>query len=198
MNIPWISILTSRSTWIVTIGQWGHAWSIYTVITQSPTYFKHIHGMSISLVGVISGIPYILKMIFGYLFAIFCDYFISTKKLSHGNARKLGMVFCSIVHGVFIVGIGCSGCDIILALVFLILAITVHGAVSAGSLASIIDMSPNFSGIILGISSVFSASTGFLSPIVVSYLTDDNVCTFWLYLLRCLTLHIKKIDLFHA
>lgn len=182
MDIPWKQILTSRSTWIVTIGQWGHAWSMNTILTQSPIYLKHIHGMSISMVGILSGLPYILKMIFGYIFAIVCDYSLRTKKLSFENVRKLGIIFCSIIHGVFIVAIGCSGCNIVFVLVFLILAVSMHGAVSAGPLASIIDMSPNFSDIILGISSAFSASTGFLSPIVVSHLTSNNVRGFFIFL----------------
>jgi MFS family permease len=53
-----------------------------------------------------------------------------------------------------------------------------NGAVSSGALASVVDISPNFAGISLGINSTFSTLTGFISPIIVGYLTigqQDNV-----------------------
>lgn len=46
-----------------------------------------------------------------------------------------------------------------------------HGAVSSGALASVVDISPNFAGISLGINSSFSVFTGFISPVIVGYLT---------------------------
>jgi MFS family permease len=46
-----------------------------------------------------------------------------------------------------------------------------HGAVSSGALASVVDVGPNFAGVSLGINSSFSVLTGFISPHVVGYLT---------------------------
>lgn len=46
-----------------------------------------------------------------------------------------------------------------------------HGAVSSGALASVVDISPNFAGISLGINSTFSVLTGYISPAVVGYFT---------------------------
>jgi MFS family permease len=46
-----------------------------------------------------------------------------------------------------------------------------HGAVSSGPLAALVDASPNFAGISLGINSTFSVFTGFVSPYVVGILT---------------------------
>lgn len=42
------------------------------------------------------------------------------------------------------IGLSFSGCDRIAAIVFLTLAVSSHGAVTTGPLASIVDISPNY------------------------------------------------------
>lgn len=59
----------------------------------------------------------------------------------------------------------------ILAVVLLTISLMLHGAVSSGALASVVDISPNFAGVSLGINSSFSVFTGFVSPLIVGYLT---------------------------
>jgi MFS family permease len=63
---------------------------------------------------------------------------------------------------------------VILAVVLLTISLMLHGAVSSGALASVVDISPNFSGVSLGINSSFSVMTGFISPQIVGYLTKGR------------------------
>lgn len=49
-----------------------------------------------------------------------------------------------------------------------------HGAVSSGVLASVVDISPNYASINLGIISTVAILTGFISPIIVGYITYEN------------------------
>lgn len=67
-----------------------------------------------------------------------------------------------------------SGCSVVSAVFFLTLSLSMHGAVSAGPLASIVDISPNYASITLGIVSTVAIITGFISPIVVGYITFEN------------------------
>ena len=50
-----------------------------------------------------------------------------------------------------------------------------HGAVSSGPLASIVDIAPNYAGIVLGISGAIGVLPGFISPYIVGILTLGNV-----------------------
>lgn len=68
-----------------------------------------------------------------------------------------------------------SGCNSLAAIVFLTLATAVHGAVSTGPLASVVDISPNHAGIVLGISGMIGVIPGFISPAIVGILTLGNV-----------------------
>lgn len=67
-----------------------------------------------------------------------------------------------------------SGCNVTLAIFFLTFSLLLHGAVSSGALASVVDISPNYASINLGIVSTIAIASGFISPIVVGYMTYEN------------------------
>jgi MFS family permease len=71
----------------------------------------------------------------------------------------------------FVIGLAYSGCDVFTAVVLLTISLMLHGSVSSGALASVVDISPNFAGVSLGINSTFSTFSGFVSPMIVGYLT---------------------------
>lgn len=79
------------------------------------------------------------------------------------------------MKGLFVIGLAYSGCNSIAAIVLLTLAVGVHGAVSTGPLAAVVDIAPNFAGVTLGISGMVGVASGFISPIVVGLLTLNNV-----------------------
>lgn len=72
------------------------------------------------------------------------------------------------------IGLAYSGCEVMLAVVLLTISLMLHGSVSSGALASVVDISPNFAGVSLGINSTFSTFSGFISPIIVGYLTTGR------------------------
>lgn len=144
-------------------------------MTQAPTYFKIIHGWDIKMIGLLSGIPHLMRMLFAYFFSIFGDYLLRTDRMSTTNVRKLATFVCSIVKGIFVIGIAYSGCNSTMAVVFLTIATALHGAVSTGALASVVDISPNFSGVVLGLCGMVAVLPGFISPYIVGYLTYGNV-----------------------
>jgi MFS family permease len=73
-----------------------------------------------------------------------------------------------------VLGLAFAGCHVILAVALLTISLMLHGAVSSGALASVVDISPNFAGVSLGINSSFSVFTGFISPLIVGYLTHGR------------------------
>jgi hypothetical protein len=68
-----------------------------------------------------------------------------------------------------------SGCDYTWAVVWLSAAVAMNGSVSTGPLASMVDISPNYASVILGIVNSIVALVGFLTPAVVGQLTYQNV-----------------------
>lgn len=172
--IPWKAILTSKPLWINTIAQFGGVWGLFTILTQAPSYFRFIHGWSSTAVGIFSGLPHLLRTIMALVVSQVSDYLLRNDKMSRNNVRKVGTSIACIVNGLFVLGLAYSGCNAVMACVFIILATGSHGAVSSGPLASIIDISPKFAGVLLGIVNIFCVIPGFISPFIVSYLTFGN------------------------
>ncbi|XP_026673477.1 vesicular glutamate transporter 1 [Ceratina calcarata] len=173
-RIPWKSIFTSRPVWITIIAQWGGAWGLLTLMTQSPTYFTFIHGWDLRVTGILSGAPHILRAIFSVYYSKMSDWLIRTNKMRLTNVRKMATCVSVGLQGVFILALGFSGCYPILAAFFLMMGTMVNGAVSASTLAAFVDMSPNYASILLGFCGMVVIITGFISPMVVGLLTDNN------------------------
>lgn len=144
-------------------------------MTQAPTYFRLIHGWGLQMTGLLSGIPHLMRMIFAYLFSVLADWLLKSNRMSRTNVRKLAGAMTTIVKGLFVLGLAFSGCNSSAAIVCLTLATCVHGAVSSGQLASMIDISPNYSGVTLGLTGVIVVWPGVISPYIVGKLTMGNV-----------------------
>lgn len=176
--VPWGKILRSKPIWVNVICQWGSVWGLYTMMTQTPTYFRVIHGWNVQWVGWLSGSPHFLRMGFAYFFSRWADSMMRQEKISRTTIRKLACALCTSINSIFIFGLAFAGCDALLAVACVTMAATIHGAVSTGPLANVIDISPNYSGIILGLTGTIGVFPGFLSPLVVGKLTLNNVSYF--------------------
>ncbi|KAF7266207.1 hypothetical protein GWI33_020441 [Rhynchophorus ferrugineus] len=175
--VPWRDILTNVTVWMNILVQWGGLWGMFTLMTNAPTYFKFIHGWNIKATGVLSGIPHVLRMLWAYIFSLIGDYLLKSNKMSRTNVRKLATAICCIGQGIFMMCLAYSGCNSMAAIVFLSLAVGIHGSVSTGPLASVVDISPNYAAVILGLMNSAAAFVGFCTPAVVGYLTFQNQTT---------------------
>lgn len=50
----------------------------------------------------------------------------------------------NVLQGLLVIGLAYSGSDTTTAIIYLILATGVHGAVTSGPLSNVVDISPNF------------------------------------------------------
>ncbi|GFY58938.1 sialin [Trichonephila inaurata madagascariensis] len=73
-----------------------------------------------------------------------------------------------------LVGVCLAGCDVTLNKLLFIFSVTIEGFCYSGHALSLLDMSPEYAGTLMGISNTVSSLTGFLTPMVVGALTDGN------------------------
>nr|CAD7402565.1 unnamed protein product [Timema cristinae] len=171
---PWRNILLSCPLWMCILAQWGNIWGLFTLMTQAPTYFKNIHGWDIRMTGLLSGMPHFCRIIFSYLSGVAGDYLLRKNLMSRTGVRKIATSCCCIGQGLFVMGLAFSGCNKMAAILCLMMATAMSGAVSTGPLASVVDISPNFASVMLGFSNMITAVPGLISPIVVGLLTLNN------------------------
>lgn len=79
-----------------------------------------------------------------------------------------------VLNGFFILGLAHSRCNVALAVFFLTLSICSNATSSASFMSSIVDIAPNYAGITMGIVSTVGTMSGFISPIVVGFITFEN------------------------
>lgn len=139
---PWCEILKSRALWINTIAQTGGIYGLFTILTQAPTYFRIIHGWQSTKIGIISGVPHLFRTIMAILISQVADYLLRKSIMSRDQVRKTAAAVGTIINGIFVIGVAFSGCNSLLACIFIIIATGCHGAVSSGPLAAIVDISP--------------------------------------------------------
>ncbi|XP_044581594.1 sialin-like isoform X1 [Cotesia glomerata] len=173
-KVPWKEILLSGPLWITAIGHWGGAWGFLTFMTQAPSYFNFVHGWNLKATGLFSGLPHILRMIVSYTYSIFSDWLLRTNRMSLKNVRKLANLVTSGGGAILTLGLAFSGCQPTLAILFMMTGTAVNGAVSAGTLANLVDLSPNFASVLLGLSGLLTGISGFISPLVVGILTNHK------------------------
>lgn len=142
---------------------------------QSPTYFKFIHGFDFRMSGILSGAPHLLRMGFSYIFSAYIDYLIQSKTLTTSNARKFSVFVTCIVGGAFSIGLAYSGCNSVMAIVFASLSVIMLGAQASGILSTIVDLSPNYSSILMGICLTICVLPGTFSSYIVGVLTNNMV-----------------------
>lgn len=171
---PWKEIVTSLPLWMNVVAQWGGIWGLFTMLTQAPTYFRHVHGWSIRATGLLSGFPHICRITFAMVVSWIGDYMLKKEKISRTKLRKIATALCTVVQGVFVLGLAYSGCSPVVAAACLAAAVGASGAVSTGPLASLVDISPNYASILMGITNMLTVMPGFISPIIVGLLTYQN------------------------
>jgi len=79
---------------------------------------------------------------------------------------------------VFIVAVGYAPNKSV-AIGLLCTGVGITGLNATGYAVNILDIAPKFAGIIIGFSNVFGSMPGFISPMLVGYLTTQNTATEW-------------------
>jgi len=79
---------------------------------------------------------------------------------------------------VFIVAVGYAPNKSV-AIGLLCTGVGITGLNATGYAVNILDIAPKFAGVIIGFSNVFGSMPGFISPMIVGYLTTQNTAQEW-------------------
>lgn len=109
------------------------------------------------------------------MFGCACDYLIKAKIMSTTNVRKLACGFSNIAHGLCILMLSLSGSNETLVKFNLMSAAVASGAISSGGLPGIVDLAPNYAGVLQGINGMVVASFISVSPYIVGLITFQQV-----------------------
>uniref|UniRef100_T1JB41 Major facilitator superfamily (MFS) profile domain-containing protein n=1 Tax=Strigamia maritima TaxID=126957 RepID=T1JB41_STRMM len=124
--------------------------------------------------GLLSSLPYLFYLINAYICGIIGDWIIKNKYFSVTVTRKFFQVLASGVPAVCLLAVTFSGCDSTLTIVWLVLAGGFFGAMYTALGVNHVDLSPNFSGILQGITLTIGNLAGILVPYVIGVIIQGQ------------------------
>lgn len=173
-DTPWKSIFTSLPVWATTVAHAGHNWGFWLLLTEMPTFIHTVLKFDIKDDGMLSSLPYLAMFLLQIPVSLAADFLNVRGATTLTASRKawntvamwggaVGLVALSFVEDtrwtiavyVFIVAIGCTS--------------------NAGFNINHMDLSPNYAGLLMGITNTAAASGGVIAPLYVGFVVDDPV-----------------------
>ncbi|GIX82940.1 putative inorganic phosphate cotransporter [Caerostris darwini] len=168
--VPWKDIFSSLPVWAVIIAHLGNAYA---------------------LDGLLSAIPYVCQIVSSAASSYIADRLRMSNKISITSIRKIMNINrktsiytnillyverdkCFIGPALCLLGIVASGCQQILILVLLCSAMFLNGFIYSGYNVTHVDMSPEFAGVLYGITCTIANAGGIASPEISGVITASG------------------------
>ena len=103
--------------------------------------------------------------------ALVADWVISHQYVSVTNVRKICTTFGAVSPGIFLILASYAECEVVPVIIHFILAMGLMGFYYPGMKVNIIDISPNYSHGVMGLSNGVGALIGFVAPYVAAAMT---------------------------
>ncbi|XP_071950024.1 sialin-like isoform X2 [Antedon mediterranea] len=172
-EVPWKKIAQSPVVWTLCFCTIGFNFGFIFLLTELPIFFETILGFELKMTGLLSTIPhfvFFVAMLFG---GVLADALIFHKILTAISTRKL-LACCALgISPMFLVSIGYVANNETLAVVLMICVFGMCPLYIPSVEASILDIAPNHSGLLIGIMSSASHVCGFIAPAIVGILTRN-------------------------
>ncbi|XP_066264868.1 sialin-like isoform X2 [Branchiostoma lanceolatum] len=172
-NIPWLKMLTSPHLWVLIYIHCAESWSYYLILTCLPLYMDTILNFNIDTNGGLSALPYLSHAASSILTSLILDPVIKKSTFKKVNIRKASVLGLTVI-AVCLVAVGHVRCDSTAAIALLCLAVTMRGVMIPGFYPSYTELTLGFSGVAYGISNSLANCSGFLAPLMVGILPDEN------------------------
>ena len=182
LKIPWKKILTSAPVWGIVIGHAASNWGNYTLNQQLPTYLSNVLRYRLSFNGVLSSICYFFQTLVCLIGSWITDLIITKQFLKTLTIRKMNTIMGLWLPGACALLAVVAGCQAELAVVLFALAAGLNTLSVCGCKTGMLDIAPDFAGIVFGVSNTVANIPGFMGPAIVgALLTDYSNTNQWYY-----------------
>eukprot|EP00095_Tigriopus_kingsejongensis_P002481 maker-scaffold988_size73003-snap-gene-0.16 protein:Tk02481 transcript:maker-scaffold988_size73003-snap-gene-0.16-mRNA-1 annotation:"hypothetical protein TcasGA2_TC006625" len=171
---PWIPLLTSGPFYAILATHVFQSFGYYVLLTELPTYMTNILRYDIKSNALLSAVPYIFAWLVSILSPILADFLIRRETLTKTWTRKAFNTLATVGPALSLIGAAYSGCNYVLTIFLLTLAVATNGAIYSGEQSNMLDMAPNFAGTIMGITNTISNFMGFIAPQLTGLIINHN------------------------
>ncbi|GBP75625.1 Putative inorganic phosphate cotransporter [Eumeta japonica] len=175
MSIPWRQILTSRPLFATACAHIGYNWCLMIFLVETPTYVKTVLGIDLANSSTLAALPFMAQWLLTIVFGFACEYMYNNNICSLTTSRK---IFNSIgavgVAGGLLMLSFLDSRQAALALVVLTATGGIIAASTGGYQMNHIDLSPNFGGVMYGLTNCAANMFGTGVPILTSFVLGDQ------------------------
>lgn len=174
LKTPWKSIAKSAPCYAIFAADIAFLWGFYTLVTQLPEYMEKVLKFNLQNSAAISSLPFLLYPFIALSAGYLADWFLKKKILNITQVRKYFTSFSLLCQMLFLF-IVVFVSDTTTIVVCIILSIGIGAVAASGYLANPLDIAPQFSSIIYGISATLSVLTGVISPTLTGLIVTSPV-----------------------
>ena len=174
MKPPWGSLLTSLPLWAIVVAHTSYTWGFFTMMTQLPSYMDEVLHFNLKNSAVISSLPYLAFTLVAFTSGFLADWIFKKNFLTITQIRKYFNNFALLCQMTFLL-IAAFSTDKTIIIVCISLSVGLGGFITSGIFANTLDIAPQFSSIIYGISSTFAVIPGMVSPPLSGYIAVTPV-----------------------
>lgn len=91
---PLIEMFKSPAFWALNILHFGNVWGLYFLLTAAPKFLNEVFGFNLAKVGFLASLPYLFRLIFGFIFGSLGDKIRQKNLITVTNTRKSFCIFC--------------------------------------------------------------------------------------------------------
>jgi MFS transporter, ACS family, solute carrier family 17 (sodium-dependent inorganic phosphate cotransporter), other len=163
-------LLLRRSVAGIVVGQLGFAWSLYVLMAWLPSYFRDVHGVSITHSGLLSAPPWLTMFVFSNVTGSVADWMIQ-RGVNVTTTRKLMQCGALLVTAALLLALdGAHSPGAALAL--LCGAAGALACTSGGHMPAYLDVAPRHGAVLFGFGNTFAQLPGIVGVAVTGWLVD--------------------------
>ncbi|CAH8495043.1 unnamed protein product [Heterobilharzia americana] len=166
-QIPWQKIFTSRPVYAILFTYAADDWTFQISSVCMQSFYQQIYDVDVERTIFFLSFPFLSRSMFVPIGGIFADFLRINTSLSRTTIRKMFAGLGFGLKGIFFIALGYAPSEIY-ATMLLSLALGFSGLAVAGYAVNVIDLAPNFSGLVMGFANSVSTFTGILSTFIAS------------------------------
>ncbi|XP_049775994.1 putative inorganic phosphate cotransporter isoform X2 [Schistocerca cancellata] len=179
-STPWVSIFTSLPVFSLVVVTMTQNWGFFTLLTETPTYLSNVLGFDIESNGLLSALPYVANIVLSLASSWIVNSVEKKQILSRGALRKVVNSIASWLPAAALVALSFIPLeDPTAAVILLTVAIGFNGLTIMGMMMNLIDIAPNFSGLMMGVTDCIGTLTSIAAPLYVGAIVKENTIEEW-------------------
>ncbi|EDW74110.1 uncharacterized protein Dwil_GK21756 [Drosophila willistoni] len=173
--VPWKAIWTSVPFYALLIVRSAQGWANSTMQLQTPAYMHGVLEMDIKSNALYSALPFLAMWCMSYVYLAFADVAMSRQWMSLTTLRKSINTVSYWGPAAALIGIGfLDKSQTNLAIALMTINAGLNAGSGIGSILTIIDMSPNHSGMLMAIVNGIGNLFPLLTPLLVGVIVTET------------------------